>query len=33
MIVPVDGERGVVFVYLTPKGLSPYVCCVEVLLP
>lgn len=32
-LVPVDGERGVVFVYLTPKGLSPYVCCMEVLLP
>lgn len=32
-LVPVDGERGIVFVYLTPKGLSPHVCCLEIPLP
>ena len=32
-LVPVDGEHGVVFVYLAPKGLPPHAHCIEVLLP
>ncbi len=29
-LVPVDGEHGEVFIYLTPKGLDPHARCVEV---
>ena len=29
-LVPEDGENGVVFIYLTPKGLSPHACCLDV---
>ena len=29
-LVPVDKEHGTAFIYLTPKGLSPHVRCVEV---
>ena len=29
-LVPVDEEHGVVFVYLTPKGLVPHVRCLDV---
>ena len=29
-LVPVDDERGAVFIYLTPKGLAPHARCVEV---
>ena len=32
-LVPVDDERGAVFIYLTPKGLTPHARCMEVLLP
>ena len=32
-LVPVDEDHGVVFVYLTPKGLSPHARCLEVLWP
>ena len=32
-LVPVDNERGAVFIYLTPKGLTPHARCMEVLLP
>ncbi|MBQ2624510.1 MAG: leucine-rich repeat protein [Kiritimatiellae bacterium] len=32
-LVPVDDERGAVFIYLTPKGLTPHARCMEVRLP
>ena len=28
--VPVDEEKGMVFIYLTPKGLSPHARCIDV---
>ena len=29
-LVPVDGDHGEVFIYLTPKGLPPHARCMEV---
>jgi hypothetical protein len=32
-LVPLDAERGAVFIYLAPKGLSPHACCLTVSWP